>query len=700
MEPLKIIILWHQHQPFYKKEKEFILPWVRLHGVKDYYDLPEILHEFPSIKQTFNLVPSLMLQIDEYINYKTIDKIQRLTQIQPKLLSYEQKKQILELFFLCNIDKMVIPYSRYRDLFEKSKDKNFALNHFTDQDWLDLQVWYNLTWIGQYSRKDPKIKRLFDKAFNYTESEKKFLIDYHIEILKKIKPQLDLLRKFEQIEISISPMYHPILPLLCDSRSAHEALPGIPLPEPEFKFPDDAMNQITEAIRYYQHVFNDNPSGMWPPEGSISNEALKLMIKANIKWVASDEQVLMQSLKSDYHSLAKFFPYKYICEDGEIVIFFRDHFLSDNIGFVYSKWNPIEAAKDFCNHLERIRNEIYNKLGSEALKCAAVPIILDGENCWEYYDENGLPFLKALYTLLSDESNFQTIKCSEAINEASLDYNKPLRHVRAGSWINANFSIWIGHKDDVAAWSMLSKARHRLEEVKDNITTDQYKRAINELYIAEGSDWFWWYGDEHSAENKDQFDILFRWHIANFYTIIGDEIPEEVMKPVPEYEFKPILKEQSKKISPNIDGKLTDEDKWENAGYFDAKRSMSTMHQIGELISRFWFASDDEYAYFRCDTIHHLRPNESIQINFYYPVEFKIILNHCGFTIDSEQDLTLYKLIYASDEIIEFALCKELIYGKYADINDKPKIQLSIVTISNNASIHYPQSGKIEINLL
>ncbi len=247
---------------------------------------------------------------------------------------------------------------------------------------------------------------------------------------------------------------------------------------------------------------------------------------------------------------------------------------------------------------------------------------------------------------------------------------------------------------------MLSKARHLLGEVKNNITETQYKQALQEIYIAEGSDWFWWYGDEHSAEYKDQFDILFRWHIANVYKIIGKDVPQEVLKPIAEYEFKSIIKEQSKKISPKIDGKLTDEDKWENAGYFDTKRTMSTMHQIGELLTRFWFASDDEYAYFRCDTTHHLRSKEFVHINFHFPVEFKIILNYCGFLIESERSLTLYKLIYASDEIIEFALSKELIYGKYADSPEKPKLQLTIQTVSNNAKIDYPQGKKLEINLI
>ena len=417
MLPLKVAILWHYHQPYYEKDGEFILPWVRLHGVKDYWDLPELFHEFPNIKQTINLVPSLSLQIDGYTSHKMIDKIQRLTLLKPIELSQSDKREVLRLFFLCNEDNMIIPYPGYKELFDKAQDKDIALKTFTEQDWLDLQVWYNLTWFGYFSRERKYIKRLFKKGKDFTEEEKKLVMDVQLDVMSGITPQLKMLQSLKQVEISCTPMYHPILPLVCDTDSALEAMPDAALPELRFKYPEDAKAQIADSLNYYEKKFGIKPCGMWPSEGSVSNEVLNLMIESGVRWAATDESVLATTMNDIYEDTMKYFPGKYHSENGDISLLFRDHALSDAIGFVYSRWNPHDAASDFCNRLTGIRNNLVNKYGDDCLKSAVVPVILDGENCWEFYRNNGLPFMRAFFEQISNSGELKTVTCSEAVSD-------------------------------------------------------------------------------------------------------------------------------------------------------------------------------------------------------------------------------------------------------------------------------------------
>ena len=388
MLPLKIAILWHFHQPYYKKDDEFILPWVRLHGVKDYRDLPELALMYPRMKQTINIVPSLMMQLEEYLTKDTIDKVQRLSLLKHNDLTEENKREILRYFFLCNLDNMVLPYARYRELWEKFDNNYDNLKKYDDQYWLDLQVWYNLTWVGYSSRDKAIIKRMFSKERNFTENEKIILLDMHLQILSEIKPQIKVLKSLEQVEFSCSPMYHPILPLLCDTNSTLESRPNSKLPNSRFIYPQDALAQVRKAINYLTENLDFNFNGMWPSEGSISNEVLDIIASCGIKWIASDEQVLAETLKEKFKETDKYFPHKFKTKHGDLAVLFRDHILSDTIGFIYSKWNPFDAVNDFMHRLRHIKSVIVNSCGEDALNYAVVPIILDGENCCEYYPED------------------------------------------------------------------------------------------------------------------------------------------------------------------------------------------------------------------------------------------------------------------------------------------------------------------------
>lgn len=532
MRKLKIAILWHLHQPYYKHTNskgndEFMLPWVRLHGVKDYCDLPLLLNDYPNVKQSFNIVPSLFMQVDDYIN-GTQDKVQILSKIKAKELTKEQKEEILNSFFVVNYERLIAPYMRYKELYDHSRDLDFAVKNWGSQDWLDLQVWYNLAWIGQRTRQHPFIQRLFRKMQGYLETEKNLLLEFHNFILKSIIPTMSALQRLGQIEMTCSPMYHPILPLLCDSSSALEARPNTELPNPLYKYPQDAEAQINNGINYYASIFGNSPKGMWPSEGSVSNESIALIAKSGVEWLATDEAVLAASLGEVYKPVYKYFPYEIETKNGILTMFFRDHTLSDKIGFIYSNWHSIDAVNDFKDTLLGIRNQIIDECGQEALDSAVVPIILDGENCWEFYYENGIYFLRDFFNMLGTTDELETALFSECLNLPIPSFLPTLASIRAGSWINGNFDIWIGDEDDIKGWDLISNVRKLVEENKNRLDTATLRKIMEHIYIAEGSDWWWWYGPEHNAPNKSDFDVLFRWRIKEIYKLLAIKPPQEL----------------------------------------------------------------------------------------------------------------------------------------------------------------------------
>ncbi|MFC2130535.1 hypothetical protein ACFLSQ_03795 [Bacteroidota bacterium] len=694
MKPLKIALLWHFHQPYYGFKGEFRLPWVRLHGVKDYWDLPELFHEFPDVKQTINLVPSLCMQIDDYVSGRMFDKVQKLTLIKAEELTDDNKQEILRLFFLCNHENMIKPYPRFSELFMLGRNIETALHTFDPQDWRDLQVWYNLTWFGYSSRERHAVKRLFDKGKNYTEEEKKVVLALQLDVLNCIRQQMTMLQSLGQLELSCTPMYHPILPLLCDSGAAKEAVPDCIMPEMIFRHPEDAVAQIENALNYYGNTIDYRPVGMWPSEGSLSNEVIDLMVNAGLKWTASDEEVLSATLGIKYDPIMKYFPVKYQSPSGDIAVLFRDHNLSDAIGFVYSRWDQHDAAADFCSRLRNIRGELINRFGEECLDHAVVPVILDGENCWEFYYQNGIHFQRELFRMLGASDDLITVTCTEATSPEHLNYFPAVRNIRSGSWINANFKIWIGHNEELAAWTMLEKARKKVYEMKEKVSEESFNKAMEEIYIAEGSDWFWWYGDEHNAENKPDFDMLFRWHISEVYKALGDEIPEDVNIPIGSRFTKQSLVQQRGDVQPVIDGKISDSEKWNDAGYFDAAASMSAMHQVGEILHRVWFASSNNRIIFRCDIVHELKSGDIVEFRFVNPEEFSIIINMNGFRLKSDKSIPMDYFEFANADIIEFGLSKNIL-GNLED-----KLEFVIKTKTKMGEITYPRQGTITIDIL
>ncbi len=625
VNPLNILFVWHHHQPYYKTDGKFLMPWVRMHGIKDYWDMVRILDDYPNIKQTFNFTPSLLEQIQDYLPQGSTSGAERTTDIaydlslkNPDRFTPEDKVGALKTFFMANSERMVKRYPRYAELLEKrgiiksESDLSKAIRNFSTQDFRDLQVWWNLSWVGEYSRFDPPFKYFLDKQRNFTESDKSTLLNSQCDILRKIVPHHVNAAKRGQIEISISPFYHPILPLLCDSNSGKEANAETKLPEHRFTRPDDANDQVRSSLAYAEKIFGVHPKGMWPSEGSVSDAALNIMMKNKVAWTATDELILRKTLlkagkKIGSDFLEKYFAYKF--ENGKncIRILFRDHSLSDLIGFVYSQWSPDDAANDLLARLLRIRDSIATRFDEETLNFAVVPIILDGENAWEFYQSDGKDFLRTLYHKLTNEPRVRTILPSEI----KVKRGNTLKHISPGSWINGDFKIWIGHPEDNKAWDFLFQARGALEKSSQKGPASAATKAHKEIMIAEGSDWCWWYGDEHKSPNANQFDALFRYHLKQVYSLLGAKPPAELDEPI-KRKADQFFRQPIRMISPKLD---TPDREWENAGIMERVESGSAMQKTGTLIKRLYFGNDLKNIYMRIDTTQKIS-NERVVINF------------------------------------------------------------------------------------
>jgi alpha-amylase/alpha-mannosidase (GH57 family) len=631
--PLYIAFLWHMHQPYYKDPFTGIyrLPWVRLHGTKDYLDMVKILEEFPSIRQTFNVVPSLLEQLRDYIENNATDRYLELTLRNPSDMTESERLFVIENFFLANWDNMIKPFPRYYELLVKrgfrftKEDIVRVSRYFSDHDIRDLQVLFNLSWIDPMFRdSDPVIKDLIQKERGFTEEDKQLVIKKQFEILKKIIPEYKKMSQSGHIELSVTPFYHPILPLLWNTDSAKIAMPGVRLPKKRYEYPEDAVKQIRMALDYFEKVFGYRPSGMWPSEGSVSEDVVKAMHSEGIRWIATDEEVLARSLQralrspEGYLTDAKglYRPYQF----NNVSIIFRDHKLSDLIGFVYSGWKPEKAVEDFMGKLIQIRNTLPKD------RPYLVPIILDGENAWEYYKNDGHDFLRGLYHALSNDSRLKTVTVSEFIN--AYDRGEPLQRLHAGSWINANFGIWIGHEEDNLAWDYLAQTREDLEAFAKANPDRDITEAWNAIYAAEGSDWNWWYGDDHTTETQEDFDELFRSYLMQVYKVIGKDIPPHLYVPIllEDRSIQPVTQARGF-IYPKIDGFVTNYFEWYQSAYVDVKRSGGSMHKSESLVSAVYYGFNKDNLYLRIDPatpFSETREPIILQINIVHPFTFRI----------------------------------------------------------------------------
>ncbi len=591
-QALKVCILWHMHQPDYRDpiSGQTLLPWTWLHGVKDYGEMLETIVETDA-RVTVNLVPSLLEQLEHYASGKAQDRWLALLSRSPGTMSAAEQQFMVEQFFSVNEETQIFSNRRYHQLYQlRGVGAQVDGTNFSEQDLLDLQVCFLLAWTGSHlRRKSSLVADLLQQGEFFREEQKQQLLVCCNEELSRVLKFHRQLEAAGQIEISVTPYAHPILPLLCDLHTALEPSPGLPLPAVDFRHPEDARLQVREGLRTAERIFGQRQRGMWPAEGGVSEAAVRLMREEGALWAATDEDILARSLdgglsqRSDLYNV-----YQY---DG-LPLLFRDRELSDRIGFLYAGWKTAEAVEDLMQRLRRI---------SSRAPGGTVAIILDGENCWERYPDNGYPFLRDFYQALQKEPSVEMSTINDALAAAQ---PRPLSRLAAGSWIRSDFTTWIGHPEENRAWELLQQTRSEVitDEVKNALAQPQEPLSdlVRELLRAEGSDWFWWFGDEHTTAQADIFDRLFRLHLEGLYHLKGLQLPARLHQAI-----KPVLKhvvgvEPTACFTPQIDGQMGDYFEWLAAGKIGLAAG-GAMYTSGKSLEELYYGYDQQYLYFRFD---------------------------------------------------------------------------------------------------
>ncbi|UCG92731.1 MAG: hypothetical protein JSV97_03210 [candidate division WOR-3 bacterium] len=621
MNNTSVAILWHFHQPVYSKPDDCTLPlpWVRLHCLKDYLDMLKHVQKFPEAHVTFNFTPSLLLQIQDYMSGKCTDKQFLLFRKNAEELTIEEKIDILRDFFLAHWERMIEPNRRYFSLLLKrgknivEKELEPIAQTFTINEFRDLQIWSNLVWIDPLFRDE--IADLYKKGKNFREEDKDRVMNLENKIIGSIFDEYKKALESGQVELTTSPLYHPILPLLIDSNLAKVSNPNLAIPF-TFSYPDDALHQVDEGIKVFEKIFGQKPKGMWPSEGSVCEQLIPMLSQCGIEWIATDEEILARSLmvsfRRDEHGVPNhpellYKPWNF----QNVRMVFRDRALSDLIGFTYNMWDQKQAAQDLVQRVKRIRDSL------PALDKFIIPIILDGENAWESYENDGTEFMESLYENFIKE-NIPTATVSTCLHEN--EPAKQLKNIFPGSWIGANFNIWIGHTEDHEGWRIVKNVREKLIE-KEVSAQEIWDR----LYVLEGSDWYWWFGSEHFSLVAELYDELFRFNAVWMYNKIGEEPPPELFAPIKKTS-EALTFQAIDKVTPIIDGRITSFYEWYNAGHADVKRMGGTMHRYAGLFSAIYCGFDDNNLYIRFDIENYDITECEYKIKFYKPKEVEIIL--------------------------------------------------------------------------
>jgi alpha-amylase/alpha-mannosidase (GH57 family) len=526
------------HQPQYRDliRQEYRLPWTYLHAIKDYVDMAAHLEAVAGAKAVVNFVPTLLEQITDYAE-QVRGYLHDSVPIRDPLLAAladpvlpgtpEQRIGLMKACLRANEQHMIKRFRPYEGLVRLAAvfgDYPETMNYAADQHLVDLLVWYHLAWLGEsVRRQDPRIQFLMRKAQGFSLHDRRELVTVIGESLSGVIGRYAELAARGQVELAVSPYAHPILPLLLDLQSAREAMPQVTLPALA-SYPGGAERarwQLQAAIDCFQRHFGAPPQGCWPSEGGLSTETVKLLGELGFRWTASGENVLFHSLaqaNQNGRPREQTLFRAHRLTEGGAVCFFRDDVLSDLIGFTYSDWDVDDAVGDLVHNLENIADACHDQPG------AVVSIILDGDNAWEYYPQNGYLFLNKLYQRLVEHPRFELTTFSACLQEALPTGELP--QLVAGSWVYGTFSTWIGEPEKNRAWELLGDVKRAFDEVSPSLTQAQRAAVEQQLAVCEGSDWFWWFGGENPHETVAEFDLLYRMHLSNLYQELGLEPPE------------------------------------------------------------------------------------------------------------------------------------------------------------------------------
>jgi alpha-amylase/alpha-mannosidase (GH57 family) len=666
MTELSVVFIWHMHQPYYWDmiDNRCTLPWVRLHSTMGYMDMAAAVSDSPGAKVTVNLTPSLVRQLAQYIEGGRKDDFQLLSEKPTAELTPEERAFILHYFFMANWDTMVRPYGGYMRLLGKRgqrSDQDFEQlqRHFSDAEIRDLVVWFNLTWLGWAALEMfPELTELKRKGRDFTEADKLFVLTCQQQIMREVLPSYGSLWDQGAVEISTSPMYHPILPLLWDTVLADHAHPGVKLP-PRFAHPEDAVAQIQTGLAYMEEIFGKRPIGLWPSEGSVAPELVPAFLDAGLRWIATDEDILFKRTRTPRHE-ALFTPWKVQDNGRELSVFFRDHALSDLVGFTYAHQPPEQAAEDFVRRLREIRSSVARTGRDHAM----VAVALDGENPWETYPDRGRGFLHQVYDRIMHTEGMTLATASSYLDEHPSNFK--IDRLSTGSWINRNFDIWLGGPVENRAWQYLGQVRDDLPRLLEGASEATAEQALQSLYAAEGSDWFWWFGDQFHSELDPQFDYLFRMHLKNVYRALDAEPPLYLSDPVTFTHAVTVGEEPLDLIDPQIDGKVTDYYEWRAAGHIDLSLARGAMYISESHLKDLYYGFNLQNFFLRLDPVPGLEDSARLDVRIHLLAPIKAVvmfpfLNAIVARVFEENDnnqliLTADVRSLASDKVIEIAV--------------------------------------------
>lgn len=621
MKKLSLAIYWHMHQPVYEIEGTYLMPWARLHAVKDYLDMVLILDKFPKLKLNFDIVPALIDTIIDYSQGRH-DIHSELTITDTNSMSDEEKAFVLNNFFSPKYETMIFRSENYKNLYQKRFSKDVCNpDEFSPQEISDLMALFNLVWIDSihYSRY-PKLQELWGKQYNYTQEDRIEIINIHRQIINEIIPTYRKYIKDGRIEMTTSAYYHSILPILVDLKSSTKATlttEGLPS---NWDLIEDARAQIKHALDRVEKIMGVRPKGFWPPELCLGQKTLDLLAQEGIEWTISDEGNLSDSINFDfvrdfkgnlndpYHLLKV---YEYQTKSNPINIIFRDRSIPNLINFEYAGIDSKMAAGDLYDKIKVIQNKLLVSPDDSHL----LTIALDGENCWENYQNDGNDFLTSIYSLIENDETLETVLITDYIKNDK--HKKSLNKIHAGSWIDRTFQYWIGEITKNKAWNYLKQTRDSLEMfAKDNPEHSKIESAYRELLIAEGSDWFWWYGEPNNSGQDFVFDYMYRERLKNVYLLIGLEPPNYLNETLITKVEMP-FKHPTRAITPRMDGLLSSYDDWYHSGNIGMLDG--PVFRENKNVEKIHFGCDKDNVYFRLHINKNANENSFIErINQFY----------------------------------------------------------------------------------
>jgi alpha-amylase/alpha-mannosidase (GH57 family) len=610
-DKLKLVLMWHQHQPLYPKDENGVVtrPWTRVHATKDYYDMAALVAQYPDLHVTFNLTPVLMLQLEEMAN-GVKDIYWTMTEIPADDLTEGDRAFIVARFFDTN-PEIVARFSRYQELIAR-RDRPGS---FSTADLRDLQVLFNLAWTDPSFLAEEPLASLVEKGRGFTEEDKATVLDEHKRIISEVLPLYARMWESGQIEVTTTPLAHPILPLIADTSLATVGDPTAILPANRFRQLPDTVEQVNRGLDVAEDLLGRRPVGMWPGEGAVAQLVTKVIEDGGVQWLATGEDVLAKTL--DIGSFARdendlvqeaetlYSMYEAQTSGDGVAMFFRDVVLADRIGFEYSGTDAEGAADDFMSRLSDI-NDALDNAGVDGPK--VVTVVVDGENAWENYPNDGIDFLNALYTRLTTSDFVETVTPGELLADYP-DEVTPLPDIFPASWFQPNFATWIGEAEEATAWDYLYRVRSDfgVADRSGEYTDQQLENAYEKMLFAEGSDWFWWYGADQDSGDDGYFDGAYRELLGQVYDELGLERPQFVAIPiVPEPTVDP-ERGITELVTIPIDNDV-DTPEWSQGGHYA---------QAGDLVGAVDYAFDKENLYMRIDFSRQVLDDPNVSFDLY-----------------------------------------------------------------------------------